>query len=44
MHLTQDRDIFLYRNITRTAKPKNTGSGGSTHRTSGGNTSRIGRG
>lgn len=44
MHLTQDRDMFLYRNVTRTAKPKNTGSGGNTHRTSGGNTSRIGRG
>lgn len=37
MQLTQSRDIFLYRNVTRTAKPKNnssdthTGSSGSSH-------------
>ena len=30
MHLTQERDLFLYRNVTRTARPKNkSGSGGS---------------
>lgn len=30
MQLTQERDLFLYRNVTRTARPKNnSGSGGS---------------
>lgn len=42
MVLTQDRDLFLYRNITRTAKPKNNSSSGGTRTTSGGNRGRSG--
>ena len=35
--LTQQRDIYLYRNVSRRAKPKNNGGGGSsTHRSSSG--------
>ncbi len=41
MVLTNDRDLYLYRNVTRTAKPKNTSSGG-TRTTSGGNRGRSG--
>lgn len=40
MRLNVQRDIFLYRNIQRTAKPKNTGSSG---RTSSGSSSRSGK-
>ena len=29
MQLTQERDLFLYRNVTRTARPKNNSSSGS---------------
>lgn len=37
LQITESRDLFLYRNVTRTAKPKNTGSGGSgTHVSSAG--------
>lgn len=37
VQLTQHSDMFLYRRISRTAKPKNNGSGGSsTHRSSSG--------
>lgn len=43
MVLTQDHDYYLYRNVTRTAKPKNTSSGGA-RTTSGGNRGRSGRG
>lgn len=42
MQLTQQRDIFLYRNIIRTAKPKNNSSSGQV--TSGGRSGRSGRG
>ena len=42
MRVNVQRDIFLYRNVTRTAKPKNN-SGGHSGRTSSGNTSRGGR-
>ena len=38
--LTEQRDIFLYRNVTRVAKPKNNSSGGR----SGGGGGRAGRG
>ena len=31
MNLTQNRDVFLFANVTRTEKPKNTSSGGGTH-------------
>lgn len=46
MVLTQDQDLYLYRNVTRTARPKNTsgGSSGGTRTTSGGNRGRSGRG
>lgn len=37
MVLTQNRDLYLYRNVTRTAKPKsNSGSNSSTHTSSSG--------
>lgn len=38
MNITESRDLFLYHTVTRTAKPKNTGSSGgsSTHRSSSG--------
>ncbi len=36
LNLTSSRDIFLYRNVTRRAKPKNTSSGGSHTSSSGG--------
>ena len=41
MVLTNDRDLFLYRNIVRSAKPKNNSSGG-TRTTSGGHRGRSG--
>ena len=31
MNLTQNRDVFLFANVTRTEKPKNTSSSGGTH-------------
>lgn len=34
MNITNSRDMFLYRRVTRTAKPKDTGSGGSSIHTS----------
>ncbi len=38
MNVTQCRDLFLYRNVVRTPRPKNnTSSGSSTHRSSSGN-------
>ncbi len=42
MVLTRERDLFLYRNVTRTAKPKNNSSSGGTRTTSGGNRGRSG--
>lgn len=36
MNLTEDRDIFLYHTVTRTAKPKNNSSGSGTHTSSSG--------
>lgn len=42
LNITESNDIFLYSNVTRTAKPKNNdnnnGSGSSTHESSSGNT------
>jgi uncharacterized protein len=39
MHITEQKDIFLYRNITRTERPKESDSGGSsTHSSSSGST------
>ena len=39
LNITQSNDIFLYSNVTRTAKPKeNNSSGSSTHTSSSGNT------
>lgn len=39
LNITQSNDIFLYSNVTRTAKPKeNSSSGSSTHTSSSGNT------
>ncbi len=37
MHVTQSRDLFLYRRVVRTPRPKNNSSGSSTHRSSSGN-------
>lgn len=36
MNITASRDMFLYRKVTRTAKPKDTGSGSSIHTSSSG--------
>lgn len=36
MNITESRDLFLYRTVTKTARPKNTSSGSSTHRSSSG--------
>jgi uncharacterized protein len=37
MHITEQKDLFLYRNVTRTEKPKeNSGGGSSTHSSSSG--------
>ena len=36
MNITTSRDIFLYKNVTRREKPKNTGGSSSTHRSSSG--------
>ena len=39
MNITEARDYYLYRNVTRSAKPDNSSSGGSsTHTTSSGTT------
>ena len=35
LQVTESRDLFLYRNVTRTARPKDTGSGGSRTSSSG---------
>lgn len=36
MHITDSREFFLYRNVHRTARPKQTSSGSSTHTSSSG--------
>ena len=36
LQLTQSRDYFVYRTVTRTARPKNTGSSGGSHTSSSG--------
>lgn len=39
LNITEKRDLFLYRTVSRTAKPKNESSGGSsTHTSSSGST------
>lgn len=38
LNITESRDLFLYRTVTRTAKPKNNSSGSSTHTSSSGKT------
>lgn len=38
MHITENREMFLYRHIDRKEKPKNNGSGSSTHTSSSGTT------
>ena len=38
LNITDSSDIFLYSNVTRTAKPKNNDNGSSTHESSSGNT------
>ncbi len=38
MNITESRDFFLYRNVHRTARPKNDSSGSSTHTSSSGTT------
>lgn len=38
MHLTDSREFFLYRNVHRTPRPKQTSSGSSTHTSSSGTT------
>lgn len=41
LHITENRDLFLYRNVTKTAKPKDndsSSSGSSTHTSSSGDT------
>ena len=42
LNITESNDIFLYSNVTKTAKPQdndsNSGSGSSTHESSSGNT------
>ena len=35
MQLTRERDLFLYRNVTRTARPKNNSGSGSSSGSSG---------
>ncbi|MBS7176877.1 MAG: TPM domain-containing protein, partial [Clostridiales bacterium] len=36
MNVTESRDLFLYRHVSRTAKPKSSSSGSSTHSSSSG--------
>jgi uncharacterized protein len=38
MNITESSDLFLYSKVNRTAKPKNNGSGSSTHTSSSGRT------
>ena len=38
LNITDSSDIFLYSNVTRTAKPKNNDNDSSTHESSSGNT------
>lgn len=38
MNITENRDMFLYHTVTKTARPKNTSSGSSTHTSSSGTT------
>lgn len=44
LNVTVDREIYLYRNVTRTEKPQNSGGGSSTHTTSSGRTAGGGGG
>lgn len=38
LHITEQRDLFLYRTVTQTARPKNEDDGSSTHTSSDGDT------